>query len=388
MFCKNSNLSVILPVRFGPFMKKILQELDFFQRERSPRKWVISFLAGWFSLLFLWGGIVLFTDPYIVFHRTIGLKTAYRNPYAMLPGILRNEPYDTVLIGSSMCQNFELKDICDALGGDTIKATAPGLSGEDVDQFLQEIFKRNDVRLRRIIIGVDLWGYSSSRQAHWRDYHYLYQRQWSWEYFYSQNTAEAVFNLIVTNLASADTKGANLEKDRNRMFCDKLWRFKYSRKTFENAIRKNERMRPAPLNDAFVQNIDQRLISHIKAHPEVHFDLFLPPYSACFWSMQQEYGDITGYLNARLSLAQAVETLPNVSLHDFQDDTKIISDFDRYKDISHYNQKTNREILGSIARQDHKIASLAAMAAANQRLLKQAEMCLPYYRKCCGKTEK
>ena len=347
----------------------------------SPRSYLKCFLAAWFALLFVWAAVVWWIDPYLCFHRAWGFKQVYEYPYAMIPGMLRNLRYDTVLIGSSMCKNYNISDIDAVAGGRAIKATAAGQTGEDIGKVLHILLKeKNDRELKHLIIGVDLWAFAKGEGVgHWRNYAYLYDRRFSWEYFFSADTLEGIGNYIVTNMASADVEGATKEKDFNRMFGDKVWRFEYSRAVMEEEIRGMD-YSPAAASPETMKYLERFLLDPLVGHDRLRVDILFSPYSVYFWSMLLDTGKLEGYLNRRAELAEAVERrCPFVRIHDFQGDESIICDLDNYKDITHFSPKINLLILDGVKSGSH-VSGAARVAENNRRLRRLAEEYLPRYR--------
>ena len=102
--------------------------------ELAPEKYVTSFIIILLILTVFAVAAVLVVDPYMRYHKEIGLKHRYRKSEAMIPGIMRNFDYDTVLFGSSMTQNFDIAEMNAILGGRCIKATGAGLESESLDK--------------------------------------------------------------------------------------------------------------------------------------------------------------------------------------------------------------------------------------------------------------
>lgn len=347
----------------------------------SPCAYLKWFLTVWFALLFVWAAVVWWFDPYLCFHRAWGLKQVYSSSYAMIPGMLRNLDYDTVLIGSSMCKNFNISDLNAVAGGHAIKATSAGQTGEDVEKILHILLKEKAGReLKHLIIGVDLWAFAKGEGVgHWRNYAYLYYRRVSWEYFFSADTLEAIGNCIVTNLASSEVEGAEKEKDFDRMFGDKVWRFKYSQATMEARIRRVDEC-PVAAKPETTGYLERFLLEPLAGHDRLRVDIIFPPYSVYFWSMLLATGKLDGYLARREEFARAVERrCPFVRIHDFQSDESIICDLDNYKDVNHFSPKINVLILKCVRSGSH-VSGSGRIAENNRTLRRLAETYLPRYR--------
>ena len=102
-----------------------------------------------------------------------------------------------------------------------------------------------------------------------------------------------------------------------------------------------------------VKNFEDHLFVHVRNHPEIRFDLFLPPYSIYFWCLLREQGKLEAYLEMRDVLARMAAEYPNVRVYDFQSDFDIVCSFDAYKDVTHYSPEINTVIINDIASGKH-----------------------------------
>jgi hypothetical protein len=128
----------------------------------------------------------------------------------------------------------------------------------------------------------------------------------------------------------------------------------------------------APLPSALIekreQSIRQNLVELIRDHPQVKFHLFLPPLATLIY-IPARTGFLPIHLPFRVRLAEEVLGFQNVALFDFQADRSISDDLTRFKDPLHFDLATTRQIITSIRDDQHRVGSVAEMAANNQKLI-------------------
>ena len=319
--------------------------------ELSPAKYVTSFILILLILIVFAVAAVLTVDPYMRYHKEIGLKHRYRKSEAMIPGIMRNFDYDTVLFGSSMTQNFDIAEMNAILGGKCIKAVGAGLESESLDKYLETVVSLHKKELKRCLVGIDLFCFSPNARPRWKDYKYMYgDHIFAPEYFFSLDTADAIRDMIKTNITQKRKELSRFELDSNKMFCNKPG-LKYGRKYLEYAVTQLNPF-PVPLDETTLANFERHLFRHIAANPDVQFDIFMPPYSIYFWCYQQEINELEKLLEFRERFAEGLLKFPNVVLHDFHTDFSISCNLENYKDVTHYSPQINTLILKKIASQD------------------------------------
>ena len=315
------------------------------RRPVPARSFVISFAATFGGLFALWTLLVFWVDPYIYYHRGWGLKNVYSNSRARIPGIMRNFDYDAVLFGSSMCQNFRCSEIDAALRTRSIKATSAGLTSGTLSRYFETARRCRGRKLTRCVMGIDIFGFGKPDDD--LRYLYLYEDRWfPCEYFYSADTAEAVADVFVTNISAPFNRISRHQLDRDLMFANKP-RAKYGRQILEKEVR---RLKTGPVmpDGETVQRFEKHLFSHVRKHPEIRFDLFLPPYSIYFWCLLREQGKLETYLKMRDLFARMAAAYPNVRVHDFQAEFDIVCRLDLYQDVTHYSPAVNTRMIKEI----------------------------------------
>lgn len=350
------------PLWITPVWVKVKSALSF---PLTPEKYIQLFFLIFVSALALAAAILLFVDPYIYYHRSIGLRQVYTRSTAMIPGVLRHFEYDTVLFGSSMVQNFDISEMDKLLGTRSVKATTAGLTADTLSVYFDIAFASRGDNLKRCIAGVDYYAFDRNGKKLHAQYDYLYgNKLFTPQYLWSKDSFDAVSEALWNNISYPFDKVAQHEMDFNLMFSNKPGRHKYGRKYIERDIR-NRTGQMIPLSSKVRDNFRNLLFKHVKNHPDTQFDIFLPPYSIYFWCVLDESGQLEDYLALRRFIVEEAALYKNARLHDFQTDLSIICDLDNYKDFSHYSPKINSSILKGIASNSHIVTPKTASRGEN-----------------------
>jgi hypothetical protein len=330
-------------------------------------------------------GVTYAVDPLQFFHRAWYAPTWSANERYQEPGLVRNFAYDTVIIGSSMTQNFYPSYVDRVLGGRTMKLSIAGSTAHE--QYLILSLALATGKPKRVIWGIDDWVFRGPADRVRSDLgpfpFYLYDGD-PFEY------VEYLFNwstfsdslAILRDRTRLAAPGADRPPDEWDTF-DKLYRFARDRaiadyfnprtiSAFDAAIRSNaydvEQMRVS-----FAAN----MLSLIEQNPKVEFDLFFPPYSilnAKFYEVRYP-ALFDELLSFKGDLASRLVREPNVRLFDFQDITAITEDLDHYKDTGHFDVAINQYIIDSIAHNAHRVD--AADPTASIRRLREQVVAYP-----------
>ena len=175
------------------------------------------------------------------------MKQVFDNSQAMIPGIMRHYDYDAIMFGSSMTQNFNIREINHIFGVKSIKATTAGLSGETFDQYFRFAKKCNPDGLKRCFIGVDIFSFAKIGEQLWEPYDHLYgDSLFPAEYFFSTDTLGDVFDAVIANCTAGRNPVAQQQLDFYQMFSNRIGKFRYSRESMEWSIRCMDQLPKSP----------------------------------------------------------------------------------------------------------------------------------------------
>ena len=309
-------------------------------------------------LLFAVSGIVYFFDPFFHYHKPYdGISYILDNERYQDHGIAENFEYDTVITGTSMCENFSAS-LCDSLfSAKTVKIPMGGAYYKEAGEFEGYILSKNP-SVKRIIRSVDLE-------------FALYDKDYSNPdapapvYLYDENIfndVEYLFNkdvhfYYIPNMISRSIKGEEPDDFDSFMRFQEFMTFskeKVLSTVKQVSIPSEQRGLTAEEEQMLRESIEQNFIPNVAAHPEVEFYYFIPPYSAAWIYKEQLSKGRYGCFEEMMELF-CEELLPyeNVKLFCFYDCYDTVTDLDKYTDVIHYSADINDMILESMTGKKH-----------------------------------
>lgn len=322
----------------------------------NAKKWVLIFLSLTLAILIGLAAIAYIIDPFFQFR--VRDNTYKLSSWFVSSGLIENYDYDTLIIGSSMTQNFTMDVVREELGVHPLKIGIGGIRPSEMEALLNlayEEHKANDY-----IICVDLTFFTQDDEGN-RYPKYLLKKDFlsRMQYFLSYDTW---FRYIPVDIAfiSLENAGVNLpEKIAKSTSIDWLDDYRmdvtYSE---ENALSDYRRIKSQPIEppssrlyeemcariDGFLNGFDFAAGNHT---------FFFPPYSSLFWCDTQEKGQLETYLRAKEYFVEKASKY-GASVYDFQaaDCTMIL---DNYMDISHYSPEINDWIIKCFANGEFRV---------------------------------
>ncbi|MEF2230155.1 MAG: hypothetical protein V3571_04440 [Pseudodesulfovibrio sp.] len=296
-------------------------------------------------------------DPYQVFHDQFQSPVRYStNHRFQAPGLIRillkpGTGYDSVIIGTSMTQNFRPSEVSSLLGwGKTVPLSVSGGSAEEIRLVLGKALDTGDVK--HALVGIFN---SYSEQAPALDVGvfplYLYGGCPA-KYFFNFSTLRAVFeaylgrgsnwvsDLDTYNLWTQDRRSYNSEANMAR------FRLKLE-KTGERRDPGVGRLQGFP---AF----DEQLLRLIKAHPDTQFLCFFPPYSLYYFAAMSK-ADFEHIMDFYEHVIEAISQTPNARIFGFDTCFDFTGNLANYSDETHYRAAMNSAMLGYMAAGRHRL---------------------------------
>ncbi|SDF57707.1 Copper amine oxidase N-terminal domain-containing protein [Fontibacillus panacisegetis] len=273
------------------------------------------------------------------------------------PGLAKNYTYDMIIIGSSMTENFVPSKVGESLDGNVLKLSIEGSTAKEQRMIADVAI--NTGQVKKVLWGLD---YFSLRENSVRDEEsfpfYLYDgNKWNdFKYIFNISNVKHAFGTLLLpkdqytrfrNLDLLNNWDSSAQYGPDQVFA------KWKEARFaEQTTSENE-----PSLDVVKQRFEDHIISLIKAHPEIEFTFYYPPYSIV---RQQVWYSLNP---ARFSNQQAMKkymfeqfsNFNNVKVFDFQSDSSITYDLSLYKDLSHHSAGVNQSIIEAIAADTHRV---------------------------------
>ena len=126
--------------------------------------------------------------------------------------------------------------------------------------------------------------------------------------------------------------------------------------------------------DIKVRVFERDAIGLIRAHPDVTFDIYLPPYSILQWIALRETSSETLKSVDAFSayFCKRLMDFPNVRLFDFRSVSEVTHDLNNYSDVIHHSPAIDLKVLDWLARGKYRVDA-AVPTAALDRLKAQVE---------------
>lgn len=314
------------------------------------------------------------------------------------PALARTQDYDAVVLGTSHAQNFRPSVIKDVLGFQSLPLAISGSTP------YEQILVLN-IALNRGIVKNVIWGleidnlFSMKADAVRNDLapfpYYLYNNPLlalpkyliNLEIiFMSLEVLSRKFFGLTNKIYVLDSENMNLDldsynnwhsvlkrevseismkqlKDLDDSISSELNSAPASQKIIEFKLKEmNVFMEDSKGSSINYKNNLKNITEIIESHPEINFFIFIPPHSIT-WLKQYQTKKYEESTRLNLLLAQHFLLLrdllkyKNVQLYGFFDREDIIMNLDNFRDITHYWQHINDEIIMSFKKNKNKISS-------------------------------
>jgi hypothetical protein len=307
--------------------------------------------------------------------------------------LIRSQAFDTVFMGTSLAIHFRQSDIDRLLGVTSLKLSMTGSNSHEQGFVIDAAIARG---ARRVIWEVDDWIFRDAAEIDSDVYLPvdLYRENFRGIAKYLVSGAMARESALVLLRSFSPIKPA-----LSRSTMEQLFKFPLSRVDDINTlppeadvseVYRASRARSAfayitdPVRSgylgegygygAMVRNFERDMVGLIAKHPEVQFDIYLPPYSILQWVAMRDASpatlkivcDFTAYLATRLA------QLPNVRLFDFRDVKDVTHDLGNYADVIHHSPAVDLKVLSWLAAGDYAVGR-SAPTASLERLKAQVE---------------
>lgn len=318
------------------------------KRTTTPKQWIISFLVIVFAVFLLLSLIVYAVDPYYQFR--YDPTPRFLSETKVNPGLVQHYDYDTLVIGSSMTQNFDMDTFRKELGVNPLGVGIGGLGLKETVDYI--LLSDSAGKADKYFVCIDQSYFF--QEAAIRTPEYLMKNDLisKLKYCFSY---EVWFRYLPFDIAlkAADMIGFRLPSsiaDKTNLDTYKQWESDF---TFgEEEVIKNFKSNQYSVSDVDLTDLYSKAVGRIDyffaSLPEGNdYALFFPPYSALFWANAQEKGYYDVYRQAKEYFLTKAEIF-GATVYDFQSQ-EFIADLDNYKDTTHYSSGINDYMVSCFA---------------------------------------
>lgn len=330
----------------------------------TKKQWALLTLTAILCALSLIVGAVVFIDPFEVYHKA----TRFIPPIASgtqsysNAGIAKSYDYDSIIIGSSMTENFRPSQMDELLGGRFVKLCVNGGTPFNHRQMMEMAFSSHEIKT--VLYGLDVDALSffyKTPKAEMPTYLYDDDLLNDVQYWFNRSVLARYIPKCLRTLGQTDPD------QRDTMYS---WGESFTfgaDAVLSGAVISGEEVAQAPLEEhpALSQqsrlNVEYNLLPFIEAHPDTQFIFFFPPYSLMQWYTFYTRGQLNGNLMQRQAAAEHLLAYDNVKIYDFQANLDWILNLDHYVDFEHYGAHINEQIVSLIAQDSCRITDAAQL---------------------------
>ena len=325
----------------------------------NNKKWSIALLTITFGLLALIGGLTAWIDPFFHYHTPLPqFQYPIDNQRYQNDGIAKNFPYDAIITGTSMTENFKTSQ-CDALFDcASVKTSFSGATFAELNQHLLRAIQANP-DLKLVIYGLDSWFFLANPVDLRTDAaypHYLYDNALFNDVNYLLNKEVFLFDTLgVLDYTAAGKTTTDFDSYSN---WDSMYTYD-GKSVLANYQRQPKVSEITPFThserDTIRRNMDSCIAQLARSHPDIQFYYFFPPYSVLFWDELVLTGKLSWQIEAFEQATESLLGLDNLHLFAFYDNYEITENLTNYRDKVHYSAAINEWILQAMKNGEYQL---------------------------------
>lgn len=301
--------------------------------------------------------IVAVADPFFHYHRPLSRDGVYLyNEVYQTPGMASNFTYDTIMIGSSMTENYHVSWFGE-YGETAVKLCYSGAQFSNLVSILELAFESGN-EIKHIYMDINDYQLSDKTgEAFGEIPEYLYDNDYltDVQYVFNEDVVIASFESLQSYIY-----GEGNEDDAFTWEDEELFGRDY---VLEDISSGHENQAWVNINDdnenlcEKAKNNISRVVNVVELHPDIQFTFIYPPYSMAYWYEQKSENLAEDRLDMYISSIEELMKYDNVEIYFFMDDYETISNLDNYRDMCHYKSDINKLMLECMHDGRYKIMS-------------------------------
>lgn len=320
----------------------------------TDMKFIKMFFIRTCILLIAVIGAAAVFDPFYQYHKPLpGLKAVLTDKEYQCIGTLRTFDYDALIVGSSVCENYNNHWFDDGFGCKTIKAIRSYGATADLCYLLDDAYEKHD--LKYVFYNIDPSSLSASTEPTYVSTGcpmYLYDRNPFNDYPYLLNKdvlMEKIPYMLAYSFIGDYDEGDSYNWAQWKYFGRDMAMGMYTR------LPAVKEMKPQTVNAEELAGNIALLTAQVESHPETIFKFFFSPYSMLWWDNAYRNGELDAVI---YNEKQAIGTLlqyDNVEIYFYQDDREIITNLDHYMDMIHFSKEINYYVYDKLAQGEERL---------------------------------
>ena len=320
----------------------------------AENKFLKSFFIRAALLLTAVIGTVILFDPFYQYHKPLpGLKAVLTDKEYQCVGTLRNFDYDALIVGSSVCENYNNHWFDQGFDCRTIKAIRSYGATADLKVLLDIACEEHE--LSYVFYNIDPSSLTARDEPTYVSTGcpmYLYDKNHFNDYQYTLNKdvlMEKLPYMLAFSFIGDYDEGDSYNWAQWKYFGADLATGMYARKPTISE------MQPENINEEALQKNIALLTSMVQAHPETTFKFFFSPYSMLWWDNAFRTGERDAVIYNEKQAVKALLQYDNAEIYFYQDDREIITNLDLYMDMVHFSKDINYYVFDKLAKGEDRL---------------------------------
>jgi len=315
--------------------------------------WLRKFIIYTLLIILIMHVISYIVDPFYQFR--VRDNVYFNNVRMTSPGLIKNYEYNTLMLGSSMIQNFDMEYFRNEIGGAPLHIGIGGLQLKDMSELLQLAY--NSGKASTYYICIDPSSFASESDDDLIPQFLIDDDLISREKYFLNY--ESWFRIMPIDIALILCKkiGVSLpDKVAYRTNIDYFGNWGFEEKIGEDIVIANYVNKNYSVTDITLDSLHKKMTKRIDEFFDVvdadegEHIFFFPPYSALFWCDAQNKGYYEEYQLAKIYFVNRADSL-GCTVFDFQT-ADCIMDLNNYKDTTHYGPEINNWMIDCFAIKD------------------------------------
>lgn len=331
----------------------------------NHKKWIFLCLLSLVSVVVLLMMLVWAIDPFCRFRVREG--TYLLDASHVAPGLVMNYDYTTLMLGSSMTENFDMNQYEAIHGEKALRVSIGGMGFPEMAEYIRLAEIRGTAK--RYILCID--PASFARDVELRTDEYLFDQGRLSDLKYLLNF-DAIVRALPKSIVVDLLKIAQVELPgslKNSTSVPRIGRWgnhiTFSEKTvlsnYFSGAYATTKLETVGLEEQMKLRVDQ-LFSDSDADWE-KFTFFFPPYSVLYWHQIQQEGAVDAFFRMReYFVEEAVKR--GAVVFDFQTIESTL-DLNNYKDTTHYSPQINEQLISMLGDSQYMVTPENITAANN-----------------------
>jgi hypothetical protein len=319
------------------------------------KNFILKVIVLFIIVIIIFAGFNFFIDPCYHYHKPwFGLKPAYLSQSYQNIGMAKNFDYNTLILGSSMTENFKVSQFNTLFNCNSIKLSYEGAYIKNNTILLDKVLPHKNIQ--NIFMSIDDYAFKVALDKE--------PKNSTPDYLIDENIFNDVKYLLNKSIFLKYTLPmleSNL-KDNN-LNCDLAYNWNsyvvFGKKSILNkykrpSINKNKNKD----YDQHIKNIKDNafeLAEYAKNYKNTKFYFFIPPYSIVYWDKEYRAGLVDEDIEMYKIIANILLEYGNIELYQFQNNYEIVTNLNNYKDYQHYSEKINEYMVKAIKNGEFKL---------------------------------